>query len=76
MRPLRAFKYWLWGNRVTKTGIVKLQQEQVGEHRALVKEVKTNRRMMLHEMADVILRLEAVSDNLEKALDELRGEKP
>lgn len=74
MKPLRAFRYWLWGNRVTKTGIVKLQQEQVGEHQKLVKEVKQNRKVMLHEMADVVLRLEAVSDNLEKALDELKGE--
>lgn len=74
MRPLREFKYWLWGNRLAKKGMVALQHEQVGEHRELVKEVKKNRRMMLHEMADVVLRLEAVSDNLETALEKLREE--
>lgn len=74
MSLLRSLKYWIWSNRLSKTGMLRLQHEQADEHRQIVKEVKKSRRNLLHEMSDVIIRLESVSDNLEKALKEMRDD--
>lgn len=75
MRPLRSLRFWWWGNHLAKTGLAGLQHEQALEHHKVVNEVKQSRRRMLHDMADVVLRLESATDDLERAVLELRGER-
>lgn len=72
MKPLGRLRLWLFENRFHKKAAV-LQHEQVQEQKEIVAEIKRGRRAILHETADIILRLEAVSDALEETLEEGNG---
>jgi len=72
MRWLRTLKLWMVENRLHKWGYRRLQAHQIEESRELVDDIRERRREMTHELADVLLRLDAVSDRLEQSLEDLQ----
>lgn len=72
MSPLSRLRLWVFENRFHKR-VAALQHEQVLEQHQIVGEIRQGRRAILHQTADIILRLEAVSDALEESLGEGNG---
>lgn len=68
MNPLARLKFWVFENRFHKKA-VRFQHQQVEEHREILREIRQGRRAILHETADIVLRLQAVTDALEETLE-------
>lgn len=71
MKRLRALRLWVVENRLYKRGYRRLQAQQIEESQEIVGDIRGRRRVMAHELADVIFRLDAVSDRLEQSLEDL-----
>lgn len=74
MKRLRALKLWMVENHLYKRGYRRLQHAQMEEHRSLVAEIKDRRSQTVHQLADAVLQLDAVSDRLEQSLEDLSRE--
>lgn len=72
MSWFRAFCSWVAGNYLRKRGYRRLQASQAAESQDLVGEIKGKQQEMGTELADIVLRLDAVSDRLEQSLEDLR----
>lgn len=68
---MKRLRHWLFDNRFHKK-VSKLQHEQVAEHREILGDVRSRNRGILHDLADEVLKLDAVSDSLESTLREMR----
>lgn len=72
MKWWRTFRLWVVENHLRKRGYRRLQVQQIEESRDLIDDIREKRREMGHELADVIFRLDAVSDRLEQSLEDLQ----
>lgn len=68
MKWLRRFCLWLADNRLGHR-TRQLQADQMDEHRNIVTEIRARKERNLRDLADVIMRLEAVTDQLEQRHD-------
>lgn len=64
-------RFWLIENHLVKK-VPKLHEEQVEEHREIIREVRQSKKDVSRDLADTLLRLDAVTDNLESTLWDLR----
>lgn len=65
----RDLRIWFLSFRWPRQA-ARLQHDQVIEQGAIVAEIKEGRRRITHDLADVVLELDAVADNLEVIADD------
>lgn len=70
MRLFRRLCLWLTENRFLHKAR-RLQRAQLEEHHQIVDQVRRGRMDTLHDLADAVLRLQAVSDRLEESIQEM-----
>ena len=73
MRWWRTVRLWLAENWFWKK-TRRLQQLQLEEHRSLVDEVKKRKRASLHDQAELVWRLDMVTEQLERAIRDMERE--
>lgn len=70
MKWIRRICLWLAENRFVHRART-LQRAQLEEHHQIVGEVRQRKRDTLHDLADAVLRLQAVSDRLEDSISDM-----
>lgn len=69
----RDAQLWFAGMRFARLR-ARLQHDQAVEHGHIVNDVREGRRAVTHELADQVLQLDAVTDQLENHADEEEDE--
>lgn len=70
MRWVDRGRLWMFENWFHKRAR-RLQEEQVKEHKQVLDEMRVRRRGILHDLADEVFRLEAVTESLERSLSDM-----
>lgn len=72
MRLVREVRLWMMENWFRKR-VRRLQHQQATEHQKILEDLRASRQGILHNLADEVLRLQAVTDCLEQTLDEMKS---
>ena len=65
---MRRWRAWWVERSFSRRGARRLQRFQLEESRQIITEVKMSGRDALRDLSDVVMRLEAVSDQLEESI--------
>lgn len=68
---MRSLRLWIVECRYRRTGVRRLQELQAAQTEDLVDEIREKKREALHNLADAVLRLQAVSDQIEETIHDL-----
>jgi len=71
---MKRLKGWLLECRFLRIGARRLQRAQLEEHERILGEVRRGKEDTLHDLADAVMRLEAVSDRLEQTILDMGDE--
>lgn len=70
----QRIRAWAIGNHYLMRGFRKVQEQQLQENVQIIADAKETRLVTLSDLADAVMRLEAVSDQLEDSIQALRKE--